>query len=43
MWNLKNNTNKSVCKQKQVHRRRKETMITKVEREVGRDKLGVGD
>ena len=43
MWNLKNNTNESVYKQKQVHRRRKQTMITKVEREVGKDKLGVGD
>ena len=30
-------------KQRQIHRHRKQTMVTKVEKEVGRDKLGVGD
>ena len=29
------------AKQKQTHRYRKQTLVTKGEREVGRDKLGV--
>ena len=43
MWNLKNNTN--ICiKEKQTHIFfPKKLMVTKVERKMGRNKLGVWD
>ena len=43
MWNLKNDTNELIAKQKQTHRHRKQTYGYQRGQRVGRDKLGIWD
>ena len=43
MWNLKNNTNKCVCKTETLRDKENKLMVTKGERGGGRGKLDVGD
>ena len=43
MWNLKNNTNESIYKTETDSDTENKFMVTKGEREGGRDKLGVWD
>ena len=42
MWNLKSNANECVSRKKQTHRENK-LVVTKGERKIERDKLGVWD
>ena len=43
MWNLKYNTNESIYKTETDSDKENKLLVTKGEREVGRDKLGVWD